>query len=79
MVHPTGLSLSDHTDMDNFRVLSILLNLSTAYGIHVLRMKALRQLLLFWPTTLAQWEAREKDVTSTDGVYALRTGLPHPT
>lgn len=70
--------LSDHTELDDFRVLSILLKLSTAYGIQTLRLKALKQLSLSWPMTLTQWEAREKLVTNDGGIYAPRTGLPHP-
>lgn len=59
-------------------MLSVLLTLATEYKIAPLRAKALKQLLLWWPTTLAQWEVREKDMTSTAGAYIPRPGLAHP-
>ena len=62
----------------DFTVVSALLRLSTKYGVKDLRQEALRILLLSWPTTLALWEVREKKVTSIHGIYAPRTGLPHP-
>ena len=70
-------SLSDSAETEEFRVLATLLRLSTEYQIHALRSKTLKQLLTWWPTTLAQWEIREKHATTTDGVYT-HAGLPHP-
>lgn len=57
---------------------SALLKLSTLYGMHAVAVKALKLLLVSWPVTLAQWESREKDTATIDGVYTPRPGLPHP-
>ena len=65
-------------DSVDFAVTSALLRLSTKYGVDDLRQEVLRVLLLSWPTTLALWEVREKKVTNVHGIYAPRTGLPHP-
>ncbi|KAH9935383.1 uncharacterized protein B0H18DRAFT_926865 [Fomitopsis serialis] len=61
-----------------FTVISALLRMSTKYGVDDLRKEVMRILLLSWPTTLALWELREKKVTNIHGIYAPRTGLPHP-
>ena len=62
----------------DFVVISALLRMSTKYRVDDLRKEIVRVLLLSWPTTLPLWEAREKKVTNIHGIYAPRTGLPHP-
>ncbi|EMD37483.1 hypothetical protein CERSUDRAFT_154136 [Gelatoporia subvermispora B] len=62
----------------SFEDISALLRISTKYGVEELRKEAIRILCLSWPTSLANWETREKSVTSADGLYAPRPSLPHP-
>ncbi|PCH43728.1 hypothetical protein WOLCODRAFT_90460 [Wolfiporia cocos MD-104 SS10] len=62
-------------DFDTARAL---LRTSTKYGVDELRKEAIRVLTLAWPNSLAQWELREKKVTSPAGVYSPRPALPHP-
>lgn len=62
----------------DFSVTSALLKLATVYKIENLRDELLRRLGQSWPTTLAQWEIREKSVVNEEGVYAPRPKLPHP-
>ncbi|KZT71061.1 hypothetical protein DAEQUDRAFT_667007 [Daedalea quercina L-15889] len=61
-----------------FAIISALLRMATKYGVEDLRKEIIRVLLLSWPTTLPLWEVREKKVTNIHGIYAPRTGLPHP-
>ncbi|KAF9808925.1 hypothetical protein IEO21_07690 [Rhodonia placenta] len=70
-----------HTNLENkdFRTISALLRTSTKYGVDELRKEAIRVLSLSWPTSLSQWEKREKNVTDIHGLYSPRLGLPHPT
>lgn len=71
-------SLSHDTNAEDFAVISAVLRLATNYGVETLRETALRTLSLSWPSTLQLWEVREKAVTTIDGVYVPRPGLPHP-
>ncbi|TBU29539.1 hypothetical protein BD311DRAFT_660896 [Dichomitus squalens] len=70
--------LSHDSTAEEFAMISAVLRLATRYGVETLRESALRTLSLSWPETLPVWEVREKAVTSVDGVYAPRPGLPHP-
>ena len=71
-------SLSHDTNAEDFVVISAVLRLATNYGVETLRETVLRTLSLSWPSTLQLWEVREKAVTTIDGVYVPRPGLPHP-
>lgn len=70
--------LSEYSETNDFRVLAILLTLATKYKIESLRAKALKQILVSWPTTLAQWDIREKHSGNVAGIYLSRPMLPHP-
>ncbi|OCH91409.1 hypothetical protein OBBRIDRAFT_887017 [Obba rivulosa] len=58
-----------NNDRDDFRVVSGILRLSTKYIIDSLRKRALDHLLVAWPSTLKDWDARE-DIAR---IYELET------
>ena len=62
----------------DFVVTSALLKLATIYEADNLRAEIIKQLGQSWPTSLPQWELREKSAVNKDGVYAPRPKLPHP-
>lgn len=65
-------------DGKQFSSACALLRLSTKYGVQSLRKEIIAQLSLAWPTTLNQWESREKAATDLSGTYSPRSTLPHP-
>ncbi|EPQ57434.1 hypothetical protein GLOTRDRAFT_39275 [Gloeophyllum trabeum ATCC 11539] len=65
-------------DGNDFLAVSGLLRLCTKYHVHNLRQQLLRGLSVLWPTTLSQWEQREKLATDSSGLYAPRPMIPHP-
>ncbi|THH30930.1 hypothetical protein EUX98_g3251 [Antrodiella citrinella] len=62
----------------DFPVTHALLKLATAYEVDNLREEIIHRLGQSWPTTLGQWEVREKSAVNEEGVYAPRPKLPHP-
>jgi hypothetical protein len=66
---------NDNTDFAN---VSAVLRLATKYEVNRLRQDVLRGLSVAWPRFLAQWDIREANATSTNGVYEPRKFLPHP-
>ncbi|KAF8070000.1 hypothetical protein FPV67DRAFT_1560971 [Lyophyllum atratum] len=66
-------------DVDDFGMVSAILQLATTYEVKHLRMDLLRGLSHAWPNNLAQWELREaKSTCSMTGVYEPRKSIPHP-
>ncbi|OAX44146.1 hypothetical protein K503DRAFT_861722 [Rhizopogon vinicolor AM-OR11-026] len=72
-----GISFLTH-DSQGFPTLSSVLRMLTKYKVHHLRNDILRALSVSWPTTLAQWDARETSVTAKAGTYTPLDALPHP-
>ena len=52
-----------------FTVISAVLRLSTKYFFGRLRRLALARLRLDWPSTLTEWDARERAATTPNGLY----------
>ncbi|KAF5386231.1 hypothetical protein D9615_002672 [Tricholomella constricta] len=65
-------------DVNDFGVVSAILQLATTYEVKHLRTDILRGLSSAWPRTLAQWELREARSLSMAGVYEPRKSFPHP-
>ncbi|OJA14502.1 hypothetical protein AZE42_04456 [Rhizopogon vesiculosus] len=65
-------------DSQGFPTLSSVLCMLTKYKVHHLRDDILHALSASWPTTLAQWDARETSMTAKDGTYKPLDSLPHP-
>ncbi|KAF8578183.1 hypothetical protein K439DRAFT_1648845 [Ramaria rubella] len=63
-----GLYFCEGTAVD-FTAISAILRLSTKYFFGELRRRALGRLRLDWPSTLAEWDRREKAATSSTGLY----------
>ncbi|KAI0342033.1 hypothetical protein BDW22DRAFT_228337 [Trametopsis cervina] len=70
--------LLQQKDVQEFSSTSVLLRLATTYDIFSIRTEMLRLLQCAWPTTLAQWEIREKNATNDDGLYSPRDTMAHP-
>lgn len=64
---------------NNFLVVSAVLRLSTKYLIDHLRHRCLFHLRADWPSTLEEWDAREKLTVDGKGVYCPREMVAHPT
>ncbi|OAX37638.1 hypothetical protein K503DRAFT_771291 [Rhizopogon vinicolor AM-OR11-026] len=62
----------------DFAVVSSVLRLSTKYFIEHLRKRCIARLARDWPTSLAEWDRREDDLTHTLGYYGPLKILPHP-
>ena len=65
-------------DLKSFSVVSAILKLATVYEAATIRNEIMLSLQHSWPTTLPQWELREKNATDMDGVYAPRSFMAHP-
>ncbi|KAF8639534.1 hypothetical protein AX17_001439 [Amanita inopinata Kibby_2008] len=65
-------------DVNDFGNVSAVLRLSTKYQTKRLRKDILEGMSTVWPRSLAQWEVREANATSANGVYEPRKFLPHP-
>ncbi|KAG6828807.1 hypothetical protein H0H92_006689 [Tricholoma furcatifolium] len=65
-------------DVNDFGVVSGILQLATKYEVQYLRIDILRGLSVSWPKHLSQWEVREARAIGTTGVYEPRKSIPHP-
>ncbi|KAG6844620.1 hypothetical protein H0H87_005477 [Tephrocybe sp. NHM501043] len=65
-------------DVNDFAVVSVILQLATKFEVKHLQTDILRGLSLFWPKTLAQWEAREAMCLGPTGMYEPRKIITHP-
>lgn len=71
-------SLLEQADLAQFSTASIILRLATTYEAPALRAEVLRELQVFWPTTLHRWEARERNASDAAGTYSPGAGIVHP-
>jgi len=62
----------------NLHIASILLRLSAKYVMEHLFNDTLAILYKAWPTTLAQWTRRERQLPRVDTDAAKALSLPHP-
>lgn len=62
----------------NARIASNLLRLSARYGIEHMFNDTLAILYKVWPTTLAHWTRRERQLPRIDSRGAQAISLPHP-
>ncbi|KAI0085843.1 hypothetical protein BDY19DRAFT_996503 [Irpex rosettiformis] len=62
----------------NFSVIAAVLRLSTKYLIEHLRERCLSHLNSDWPSTLEEWDMREKQAVDVNGQYSPRDACPHP-
>lgn len=53
----------------DFPIISAVLRLSTKYFFGCLRRRALARLRLDWPSTLVEWDERERAATTPNGLY----------
>ncbi|GLB45083.1 hypothetical protein LshimejAT787_1901610 [Lyophyllum shimeji] len=65
-------------DLNDFGVVSAILQMATTFEVKHLRNDLLRGLSNAWPDNLAQWDVRERNSTSMAGVYEPRKTIPHP-
>ncbi|KAG6865204.1 hypothetical protein C0991_004513 [Blastosporella zonata] len=65
-------------DVNDFGVVSAILQLATKFEVKHLRADILRGLSLSWPKSVAQWEAREARCIGPTGVYEPRKVITHP-
>lgn len=63
----------------NFPVIAAVLRLSNKYLIDHLRQRCLIHLGADWPSTLEEWDAREKAAYDKSGTYSPRESCAHPT
>ncbi|KZS99877.1 uncharacterized protein LAESUDRAFT_667425 [Laetiporus sulphureus 93-53] len=62
----------------NFAALAGVLRLSTKYLIEHLRLRCLARLHAEWPSTLLDWDVRERQATDAAGRYTPRDHFTHP-
>lgn len=62
----------------NLRIASILLRLSAKYAMEYLFNDTLAILYKAWPTSLAQWSRRERQLPRVNSEAAKAISLPHP-
>jgi hypothetical protein len=62
----------------NLRIASILLRLSAKYAMEHLFNDTLAILYKAWPTSLAQWTRRERQLPRVNSQAAKTISLPHP-
>ncbi|KAG6902100.1 hypothetical protein C0995_004280 [Termitomyces sp. Mi166 len=65
-------------DINDFGLVSAILQLATKYEVQYLRTGILCGLSPSWPRHLSQWEAREARATNAAGVYEPRKFIIHP-
>ncbi|PFH53733.1 hypothetical protein AMATHDRAFT_73160 [Amanita thiersii Skay4041] len=67
-----------HYDITDFTSIAAILRLATKYKVKRLRQDMLAGMSIAWPRFLTQWEIREANATSPNGIYEPRKSLPHP-
>lgn len=65
-------------DVNDFGVVSPILQMATTYEVQHLRQDILRGLSTVWPKSLMQWEMREARNINSTGSYDPRRTIPHP-
>ncbi|KAF9561502.1 hypothetical protein CPC08DRAFT_635317 [Agrocybe pediades] len=62
----------------DFPAIAAVLRLSSKYLVEHLRQRCLSRLAADWPSTLAEWDRRERKSTDESGRYVPRDFCPHP-